>query len=227
MKNPWLQIIDDFDKGIYVLPEDKEIIECFNKSVNDEYKICTNVFPAPFMGDVNNSPVVLLTLNPGFDDKEYNKGYYKQYAPFWKNEIQHKSSFDNLRLFCLEEEYCKYSDYWLKKLAPLIAISNKEKVANSISVIQFFPYHSRKYKDFPKRILKQELKSQAYNFYLVKKAIERKAIIVVLRSRNKWIGEIPELGIYEKYFFTSSYLNPILSEKNLTSCFPLLREVLK
>lgn len=55
MENPWLQIIDDF-----------------NKLVNGEYKIRTDVFPALFMGDVNDSPIVLLALNPGFDNEEFN-----------------------------------------------------------------------------------------------------------------------------------------------------------
>ena len=225
MENPWLQIIDDFDKGTFILPDDKSVVEDFNKSVSDKYKIHTDIFPAPFMGYVD-APIVLLALNPGFNNNEFEKGYYRRYAHFWKNELQHKSSVDNLRLFCLEKEYCESSDYWLKKLSPLIAISSKEEVANSIFVIQFFPYHSMKYRDFPVRISKQKLKSQLYNFYLVGKAIERGAIIVILRSRKKWINAVPELANYEKCFSTSSYLNPILSENNLKSCFDLLRAAL-
>ncbi len=227
MENPWLEIVDTFDKGIYILPGDQDVIDDFNKLVHDEYKIHTDVFPAPFMGDVGGSPIVLLTLNPGFDKEEFNKGYYNRYAHFWKKELQHKPSVDDLRLFCLEKEYCESSNYWEKKLNPLIAISSVEKVVNSVSVIQFFPYHSIKYKDFPVRISKKKLKSQLYNFHLVKKAIEREAIIIILRSRKKWMNAIPELVNYEKCYSTSSYLNPILSENNLKSCFELLRVALR
>ena len=60
--------------------------------------------------------------------------------------------------------------YWNKKLKPLTLITSKEKVARNICKIQFFPYHSKKFKAISKKIHAKEgidnyLKSQKYNFY--------------------------------------------------------------
>ena len=62
-----------------VLTDELEAILEFNTKVNDKYKIHTNIMPAPFMGDVKNAPVVILALNPGFDQKEQERGFYNEY----------------------------------------------------------------------------------------------------------------------------------------------------
>ena len=214
MENPWLEFVKNLDDNNLVLEQDREIIEKFNDSTNETYKVHTEIMPAPFMGNVLTSPIVLLTLNPGYDEKEEEKDYYNKYKSYWKNEIQHIHSVPELPLFCLEDKYVEYSDYWLKKFRPLISVSSKEKVAQNISIIQFFPYHTKKYKDIPKRLLKGYLGSQEYNFELVKQAIERKAIIVILRSKKLWFKAISDLD-NERTRFTRSALNTIQSEKNL------------
>ena len=107
----------------------------------------------------------------------------------------------------------------------LISVSSKEKVAQNISIIQFFPYHTKKYKNIPKRLLKGYLESQDYNFELVKQAIERKAIIIILRSKKLWFEAIPDLD-NERTRFTNSALNTIQSEKNLGGTFKEIVDIL-
>lgn len=225
MANPWLEFVKNLDDNNLVLEQEKEIIEKFNNSTNETYKVHTEIMPAPFMGNVLTSPIVLLTLNPGYDEKEEEKDYYNEYKSYWKNEIQHIHSVPELPLFCLEDKYVKYSDYWLKKFMPLISVSSKEKVAQNISIIQFFPYHTKKYKDMPKRLLKGYLGSQKYNFELVKQAIERKAIIIILRKKRLWFEAIPKLN-NERTRFTNSALNTIQSEKNLGGTFREVVDIL-
>lgn len=152
MKNPWLEFVTNFNDNNLVLEKDREIIEKFNKQTDETYKVHTEIMPAPFMGNVLESPIVLLTLNPGYDEEEDKRDYYKEYKSYWINEIQHLNSVSELPLFCLDEKYIKSSDYWLKKFTPLISVTSKEKVANNISIIQFFPYHTEKYKNIPKRL---------------------------------------------------------------------------
>jgi hypothetical protein len=183
-------------------------------------------------GDVFNSPIVLLTLNLGWDPTEENVGFYKKYDPFWEQMIQHKFPIPELPLFCLDDEYQERSPYWANKLKPLISKTSKELVAKNVSVIQFFPYQSKKYKGLYKNLSEDKLKSQKYNFHLVKKAIERKAIIVVLLSKKLWFDAINELNPdsenhYRFVRFTNSALNPILSEKNLNGAFDEIVECLK
>ena len=225
MENPWLEFVKNLDDNNLVLEQDREIIEKFNDSTNETYKVHTEIMPAPFMGNVLTSPIVLLTLNPGYDEKEEEKNYYNEYKLYWKNEIQHIHSVPELPLFCLEDKYVEYSDYWLKKFMSLISVSSKEKVAQNISIIQFFPYHTKKYKNIPKRLLKGYLESQDYNFELVKQAIERKAIIIILRSKKLWFEAIPDLD-NERTRFTNSALNTIQSEKNLGGTFKEIVDIL-
>lgn len=225
MENPWLEFVKNLDDNNLVLEQEQEIIEKFNNSTNETYKVHTEIMPAPFMGNVLTSPIVLLTLNPGYDEKEEEKNYYNEYKLYWKNEIQHIHSVSELPLFCLEDKYVEYSDYWLKKFMSLISVSSKEKVAQNISIIQFFPYHTKKYKNIPKRLLKGYLESQDYNFELVKQAIERKAIIIILRSKKLWFEAIPDLD-NERTRFTNSALNTIQSEKNLGGTFKEIVDIL-
>ena len=132
----------------------------------------------------------------------------------------------------MDEQYSKSSDYWVKKLKPLTSISTNEKVAKNICTIQFFPYHTQKYKSIHKILFKEKdfdnyLPSQKYNFQLVKDAISRNAIIIIARSKKIWFEAIPELENYENLHFTNSYLNTIMSENNLPSAFPEILEKLK
>jgi len=234
MKNPWEKLMNQKQNDFYVLEEDAENINTFNEYIKDfknteSYRIHPEIMPAPFMGDILNSKIVILTLNPGYDPKEEKEGFYTEYNHYWEKQIIHKFPVPEYPLFCFDEKYVKKSDYWKKKLYPLIQVSSVEKVSKHISIIQFFPYHSLKYRDIPKRISKDYLVSQQYNFELVKKAIERDAIIIILRSKRLWLDAIPELVTLKKQgklYNTNSYLNPILSENNLPKIFGEIKEVL-
>ena len=237
MENPWKKLIEEineegFNKN-YVLKEEQSIVEKFNqKNNNDLFKIHTEIMPAPFMGDVDKAPVVILMLNPGYTKEEDRVGYYNKYKDWWKMEIQHIHKFPDLPLFCLDEEYAKSSDYWIKKLKPLTSVSSNEKVARTICKIQFFPYHTEKYKNIYSNLLTEEgfgdyLPSQKYNFQLVMNAMNRNAIIIITRSKKMWFKAIPELEKYENLYLTNSYLNTIISENNLPKAFPKILEKLK
>jgi len=233
MKNPWLNFVKNLDDKNLVLDEEKIVIEKFNRKAKENFKIHTEIMPAPFMGNVKSAPIVLLTLNPGYDkNEEFGEfgNYYEVYKPFWKNEIQHIKSIPELPLFCLDEEYIRFSNYWNTKLKPLILISSKQKVAKNICKIQFFPYHSQKFKNISKVILREEgfdfLTSQKYNFNLVKQAMERNAVIIILRSKKLWLDAIPELNDYKNLRFTNNYRNTIISEGNLPKSFTEIGNIL-
>ena len=226
MENPWLELINSNDKSNFVLANEREIISRFNEKnellgpVNYyKYHIHTEIMPAPFMGDVHNSPIVLLTLNPGWDEKELEKDFYNLYSSYWESMMKHEFILPYLPLFCLEDKYAAISPYWVSKLQPLISRTSKEAVAKNISVIQFFPYQSKKYKPLYKRLLVDYLDSQKYNFELVKQAIDRNAIIVILRSKNLWLGAVTGLKDYKHLHIANSPLNPILSRNNIPGAF--------
>ncbi|MBZ9631622.1 hypothetical protein LB465_12600 [Salegentibacter sp. LM13S] len=218
--NPWLKLANDQIRQGYILKEEQSIIAKFNAKVGEEYKIHTSIFPAPFMGNVHTAPVLILVLNPGYDEKEEKTGYYRNYESWWLKQIQYISPIENSPLFCLDDEYIKQSPYWKQKLQPLINKAGVEKVAKNIAKVQFFPYHSKKFKPIYKKLLKEEyfssyLPSQEYNFQLVRSAMERDALIIIPRSKKFWYEAIPELRNYPNIHFTKSYGNIIFSENNL------------
>jgi hypothetical protein len=220
IENPWLTLATDRSRKDFILKEEQSITAKFNAKVLEDYKIHTSIFPAPFMGNVHIAPVIILVLNPGYDEKEEEAGYYRNYESWWLKQIQHISPVEDLPLFCLDDEYIKQSPYWMQKLQPLINKVGVEKVAKNIAKIQFFPYHSRKFKPISKKLLQQEgfhyyLPSQEYNFQLVRKAMEREALIIIPRSKKFWYEAIPELRNCPNIHITKSYGNIIFSENNL------------
>ncbi len=224
MKNPWNELTSKDGITDYILKSELPVINKFNelqriisKDEYYNYHIHTRILPAPFMGDVMNSPIVLLTLNPGWDEEEAKKDFYNKYSAYWITMLTHEFPIPDLPLFCLDEEYAESSPYWVNKLIPLIEETSKEAVARNISVIQFFPYQSKKYKGMNKKLSNGFLESQKYNFDLVKKAIDRKALIIILRGRRIWKDAVEELKEYPRLKYTNSVLNPILSENNLGS----------
>lgn len=215
MNNPWSEFLDNPKQDYLILNDDRIVVDCFNENAKEEYRIHTEIMPAPFMGNVLDSPVLLLLLNPGFDEEEERKGYYKLFRDYWEKEIQHEHPVPDLPLFCLEDKYTQFSDYWKRRLRFLIEATSKEKVAQNVALVQFFPYHTKKYKTIPKRISTDYLASQQYNFHLVEKAIEREATIIMLRGKEQWCESVPLLTEYKNLSFTNSYLNTYLSKGNL------------
>jgi len=217
MENPWKEFAQRRSDTNMILECEKALIEDFNKQAKEKHKIPTAIFPAPFVGNVLDPQVVLLTNNPGYDYKEADRGFYKNAEVrrmFFDNMINADQSF-----FCLEKRYIEMSPYWDVKLKPVIEVVGREKTAKGISVIEFFPYHSVKYKSIPKQLIKKHftegnyLPSQLYNFESVRQAMERGAIIIIQRGETRWKEAIPELT--GKACRTNSYGNPVISSNNL------------
>lgn len=222
MENPWQEFMHKSCSDQFILKRELNVIKEFNEKVKDNFKIHTNIMPAPFMGDVRNAEVMILALNPGYDVEEEKRGFYTKYQDYWRSEIQH--NFDKeTPLFCLDDTYCEYSHYWSKVLNPIVTelgSNGKDIVAKNVCKVQFFPYQSKKFKPIHKSILKKNgmnhfLPSQEYTFELVKNAIRRNAIIIIPRAIKKWESAIVELKEYENKYRTNSYGNIILSRNNL------------
>jgi hypothetical protein len=52
----------------YVYAMDNLAVDAFNAHARDEHRIHTDVLPEPFLGR-KDAPIVLLNLNPGFDER--------------------------------------------------------------------------------------------------------------------------------------------------------------
>lgn len=76
--NPWREVADlsagnDFllsDKHNLVCSDDKEMIETFNASAKPEHKYHLNIPAYPWYGNPLTAKVIVLSLNPGYDERQ-------------------------------------------------------------------------------------------------------------------------------------------------------------
>lgn len=233
--NPYFAFINQIkgykENNNFVLKAEQNAIQEFNETVSETYKIHTEIMPSPYMGNVETAPIVLLTLNPGFDKKEVEKGFHGKYNHWLEKELVHEHINPELPLFNLDESYREDSSYWFNKLKPLHQRYGIKAVADKVCKIQYFPYTSQKFRKISSRLLSKEigleyLPSQLYNFWLVEKAIERNAVIILTRSKDLWFKAVPALKNYQNIYFTNSSQNITISPKNCPEAFPVMEEIL-
>lgn len=218
MQNPWAEFKKDNEE--YILPEDKPIINEFNRIINnDELKIHTDIYPFPYVGNVLEAPIVLLMLNPGFDEKEIE--FYNKFKETFQNQLLHKYDLMEYPYYPLNPIIKKDdSDYWPKRFRQITEHTHTHKLSRYICNIQFFSYSSKKMNwDYYKKILKGKfLLSQEYNFFLVKQAIKRDAIIIFLRrgGQSRWHNAIEELKTYENQYVAKAPFGAYLTEGNFS-----------
>lgn len=206
MTNPWIEcpLIPPF-----VLSQDKHTLD--STELKGTSHIRTEVMPTPFIGNPLSAKVIVLALNPGFneEDLEILKNNPKMLQAD-KNNLLFKNSSP---FYALDERY-NYSGlfkWWDRRLKAVTEIAGRSKVMNNVSCIQFFPYHSVTYSP-----LKKILPSQEYSFYLVRKAIKQNKLITVMRSKSLWEKYVPELSKYPVIELKVPR-NPYFNSNNMTA----------
>lgn len=207
MKNPWVSLPEI---PPYILPADAAII---NSKAFKSQDYHFEAFPDPFIGNLEAAKVIFLSLNPGFEEDDVRVNLAK---PFFAEEsrktILHEPTVPFLYL---DERMSDTHGYrwWHKLLDKSIREEqlNLNTLRNRIAIIEYMPYHSVSYTSN-----KQILPSQMYAFYLVRKAITQKKIIVIMR-RGKvrdWVKAIPEIAAYPYITFNSQ--RPYVTRANMT-----------
>lgn len=205
-KKPWKELSAKIEKNNFNLIEtnsldmDNSIIDFFNQSQSDTYKLRTSMLPAHFTGNILESKIVLLASNPGFVEKEVENFYCN--SKFIKMRIA-DLTFTRKNFISNDTERVSESPYWNQKLRWIIDEVSFENTSRNISLLQFNPYHSIKFKEIPKKYFKESnsnnyLPSQNYGFELLRNCIAQGKLIVVLRSKKAWFKAISELREYEK-----------------------------
>ena len=219
MDNPWLALPTE---SPYILPMDHAAVDEFNRTAADGRRVHLDVFPEPYVGS-QDAKIVLLALNPGYCDRD--------------REVQAEPTFAEAYWKCLRlqpQDYPFYyldprfrdtpgSRWWRSHLRSLTDEFTEPVVARNLLCIQVFPYASRKYA-FPRPI-----PSLAYSLAVVRAAIQREAIIVIMRHTRVWRRVAPELNAYElqsgRVFELNSPLSVHITPKNCPG-YPALRSVL-
>src|SRR5262249_24787693 len=153
---------------------------------------------------------VLLGLNPGFNDRDraFHHGDPYFVAGSRGNLIHRNQEYP---FYLLDPKNCAAPRFgwWNRKLKTWLQMFGAQAVANRVLCVEYFPYHSRRYKR-----MRSLLPSQLYSFHLVRKAMERNAAVILMRQRKRWLEAIPELAEYN-YNIVNSVQNCAISRKNL------------
>jgi hypothetical protein len=214
-ENPWqkLPLLKPF-----VLPEDNGALSAFNASASDGSFVHLELLPEPFLGRPK-APVVVLGLNPGFKEADLAQHSDPLFVSRSRNNLLHGTA--DYPFYLLDPGIAR-TKWWDRKLGSLVTRVGRQVVARGVLCVEYFPYHSRRFHH-----RKVQVPSQNYSFGLVRQALHREAVIIVLRGQRLWFAAVPELQSYRSLYCTRSVQNPILSPRNCPEGYERAAEALK
>jgi hypothetical protein len=216
IQNPWERLPQ---LAPFILPEDAARVASFNESAPEDLRLHLDVLPEPFVGR-REAPVVLLNLNPGYSPEGPRFHGDPSFAARLRRNLLHLPA--EYPLYLLDPEVTGPGhDWWKSKLRHLIKQVGYRGVANGVLCVEYFPYHSRRFKHG-----RLSLPSQQYSFSLVREVLERQAVVILLRGRRLWFRAVPELQSYPLYR-VKNWRKPTISPRNCPEGFERAVEVLK
>lgn len=214
--NPW---VDLPNRSPFVLPQDTALIDQFNSNAAERLHIHLDILPEPYLGNPD-APVVLLGLNPGFNVKDPEWHGKPRFRKLSRANLLHKRAEYP---FYLLDPAIDRTPWWDRKLRRLIEeVGCAKTVAQNVLCVELFPYHSKKFKH-----AKLCVPSQQYSFALVRRAIDRGAVILQLRGDRPWLSNIPELENYPSLYRPCSVQNPAISPRNFPDGFKAAVDVIR
>lgn len=197
--NPWQNL-----KPLYVLPEDFTVLASHRNYSN----LRLDALPSQVIGGLDRAEVVFLFLNPGFAESDVTDDLFNpQFVT--ASRLNHLDPYGS-PFYLFNEELKRTGGYawWRRVLNPLIQVGvTEEMLREKIMVIEFFPYHSEDWGNFPR------VPSQEVAFDLAREAIKRNKTLIV-RSVRMWLKAVPELASYPYVTFNSS-MNVSVSPNNI------------
>ena len=211
LANPWRALPST---APYVLPQDRLKVEAFNAKLTptSPYRLeVDTVIPEPFAGAVTSAPVLVLQLNPGLDLATDTPSHADpQFRTVLFANLHHEQTAWPFHFFDPRfRDSHPGGRWWKSKTKKLAEVIPLEHLAKRLAVIEWFPYKSSRFKGGC------TVPSQEYSFSLVSAAIERRALIVISRSRALWESSVPALRSYPRTLTLSSAQNVTLSPNNL------------
>lgn len=171
-----------------------------------------NVLPEPFIGDPETAKVVLLNLNPGFDDtveRTHNRSEIKD--AIFRNLRQESREYP---CYAFDPVFARtgVANYWCQYTQTLqkeVGLTDRE-FAQRLLVIEWFPYASISC-GLPAGPF---CKSQHYSFQLAKELLARGVEIIGTRSVQRWLKAGPE---FSRVPFLKNKQRPWITRNNLDS----------
>ncbi len=200
-QNPWQNL-----KPLYVLPEDFAVIAHHKNYSN----LRLDTLPDQAIGGLDKAEVIFLLLNPGFDDKDITVNMTLPHFIEANRRNLADPYSSPFYYFGGDLEQTGGYEWWSRILNPLLQDGVTETMLrDKIMAIEYFPYHSKTYKDLPL------VPSQQVAFNLVGEAIKRKKTIVIMRGKGYWTEAVSELAAYRNAIVHPNPRNVSISPKNI------------
>ncbi len=208
MRNPWIALPTS---APFVLDKDRPTVEAFNRVVKPRHKLQTHVLPEPFSGRVRTATVLVLQLNPGFAGSEARWHRNPAFARALRANNAHQPlDYPQLGLDPAWER-TPGGRWAVPRLRRVVeALGDIRRVARKLGSVEFHGYHSRQFRPIP-----VTLPSQHYGFELVRRAVRRNAVIVVVRGYDLWRVAVPELNDHSLVFRPHNAQSAYITEASL------------
>ncbi len=208
-------------KGKFVYSKDKEQI--------DEKQFELSLLPKPYRGNLKDPKLVILSLNPGYNERVKTKLFklleFERQKEFIKLSKQN-AWLESRYIISPKSDVDDVMDngYWSDRLSEL---KNDGAELSRIGLIQFVPYASEHFGSWNNK----KLKTQEFTRKIIMRLLQKKdTIFLVMRSRDKWKKLIPEMDNEEYKGLFLYNKNPrcqMLSKNNLKDNYGIICKKLK
>jgi len=204
-RNPWLKLPKT---SPFILVEDlKQISRYGLRPESLGWK--TEILPVPYLGNPKKAKIILLCLNPGYNKSLDRKAQKDKYC--FKESIKALKFSSKTPFICLDPklEYTGGYKWWTRLLRSLIREFGLKTLSKKLMCLQYIGYHSKTFRRPP-----CVLPSQKFTFFLLRKVMKSKKVVVVMRSKHLWFESVPELKDYS-FIELKNYRMPYLTERNV------------
>jgi hypothetical protein len=214
--NPWRDLPD---APPFVLPGDEAAVQAFNLTANlNRFLHIDEVLPEPFVGD-KEAPVVLLANNPGFSEAGLPGRQAPGFIGRMRDNLHHRAAAYPF-VYLAPEFSGPSKGWWEGRLRHLLERFGPEVVAKSVLAVDFFPYSSRRYGHG-----RLPLPSQQYSFDLVRNAVKREAVIILMRGQRRWLEAVRELRRYGRFIVMKNLQRATISPGNCPRFEDVIRAI--
>jgi hypothetical protein len=216
--NPWADLPLN---SPFLLPCDQALVRKWNdrRDKNHKYFVHDEFLPEPFVGS-KDAPVILLSSHPGCPSNLFRN--HSDFQKKLRQNLLHEPL--GYPFVFLEPGFAEHNPWWEPETKALRAIFGRELVGRSLLNVVYFPYVTP---HFGHSSLC--LPSQAHSFELVRKAVSRGAVIVLMYHtiERYWLAQVPGLKGYSKLLRVRNPQNPAISPGNLGDDFQTVVEAIR
>lgn len=228
--NPWLDLVEEIVDENYCLPleknihiEDQKYIDEYNGLAKYEHKYQLGVLPDPFLGNVLDAKVVILSLNPRYDMENelirYSLLSEEEKVSFVTGQCDSMSlkGTELIPDMFYRLNICDF--YWYNRCRELL---DSFKEANSkIGLIQYIGYSSIQFKALSRKLTREIyhleddiLYTQKFAVRLVNYLMQQNRVIIITHREKLWFNAVKGLKEYDNLIILDNFKDTAITPDN-------------